>query len=61
MAYPELPVEPERSDALTRALAAGEIVRVQPASVADGLGAPFTGALPLVMAQHYLDGYGMLQ
>jgi len=48
-------VEPEGSDALTRALAAGEIVRVQPASVADGLGAPFTGALPLAMAQHYLD------
>jgi threonine dehydratase len=44
-------VEPERSNALSLALAAGEVVRIEPDSVADGLGAPFTGALPLAMAR----------
>jgi len=48
-------VEPEGSDALFLALAAGEVVRVQPGSVADGLGSPFAGALPLAMAQRYVD------
>jgi threonine dehydratase len=36
-------VEPERSNAMTLALAANAIVRVSPSSVADGLGAPFAG------------------
>ena len=40
-------VEPELSDALCRGLEAGESVRVDPKSVADGLSAPFAGALPL--------------
>jgi threonine dehydratase len=40
-------VEPERSRALHDALEAGEPVPVQPTSVADGLNAPFAGALPL--------------
>ena len=48
-------VEPEGSDAVSRALAAGEVVRIQPDSVADGLGAPFTGRLPLAMIRHYVD------
>src|SRR3989304_2985306 len=48
-------VEPEGSDALFLALAAGEVVRVQPGSVADGLGSPFAGALPLAMAQRDVD------
>jgi threonine dehydratase len=48
-------VEPEGSDALSRALAAGEVVRLQPRSVADGLGSPFAGVLPLAMAQRYVD------
>jgi len=53
-------VEPERSNALSLALAAGEVVRIQPDSVADGLGAPFTGALPLAMARRYLDDVVLL-
>ena len=36
-------VEPELSPTLTEALAAGEPVHITPASIADGLGAPFTG------------------
>ena len=40
-------VEPELSDALCKGLEAGESVRVDPKSVADGLSAPFAGALPL--------------
>lgn len=48
-------VEPEGSDAVSRALSAGEVVRIQPESVADGLGAPFTGILPLAMIRRYVD------
>ncbi len=48
-------VEPERSNAMTLALAAGSIVRIQPASVADGLGAPFAGQWTLPMVQRYVD------
>jgi threonine dehydratase len=39
-------VEPERAGALGAALAAGRPVPVTPTSVADGLNAPFAGALP---------------
>jgi len=49
-------VEPVGSDAMTRALAAGEIVTVQPTSVADGLGAPFAGIWTLAMVERYVDG-----
>jgi threonine dehydratase len=38
-------VEPERSPALLEALRAGRPVSVSPSSVADGLNAPFAGAL----------------
>ena len=48
-------VEPETSDAVSRAIAAGEIVTIQPRSVADGLGAPFAGTWTLAMVQHYLE------
>ena len=48
-------VEPERSNAVSLAMRAGEIVRIHPESVADGLGAPFAGAWTLAMARHYLD------
>ncbi|MFP5342939.1 MAG: pyridoxal-phosphate dependent enzyme [Candidatus Limnocylindria bacterium] len=48
-------VEPAGSDAMTRALAAGAVVTIQPDSVADGLGAPFAGVLTLAMAQHHLE------
>ena len=40
-------VEPELSDALRRGLEAGESVRVQPKSMADGLSAPFAGENPI--------------
>jgi threonine dehydratase len=40
-------VEPELSPALNRGLAAGRSVPVEPASVADGLSAPFAGELPV--------------
>jgi threonine dehydratase len=40
-------VEPELSDALCKGLEAGESVRVDPKSIADGLSAPFAGELPL--------------
>ena len=48
-------VEPETSDALTRALAAGAPVPIQPRSVADGLNAPFAGTLTLAMVQALVD------
>ena len=49
-------VEPDGSNAMQLALEAGEAVRIQPQTVADGLGAPFAGAWTLAMCQHYLDG-----
>jgi len=48
-------VEPERSDAMTRAIAAGSVVRIEPASLADGLGAPFAGEWTLPICQRYVD------
>ena len=53
-------VEPRESAAMSLAMAAGEIVTIQPRSVADGLGAPFAGVLPLAMCQRYLDGIVLL-
>jgi threonine dehydratase len=53
-------VEPDGADAMTRALAAGKPVEIQPRSVADGLAAPFAGALTLAMCQRYLDGIVLL-
>jgi threonine dehydratase len=40
-------IEPELSDALRRGLEAGESVRVEPKSMADGLSAPFAGESPI--------------
>jgi threonine dehydratase len=48
-------VEPERSNAVSLAMQTGEIVRIHPESVADGLGAPFAGVWTLAMARRYLD------
>ena len=48
-------VEPETSDCLRAALAAGEIVRVHPASIAEGLAAVRTGEWNLPTAQRYVD------
>lgn len=53
-------VEPERSNALSLAIDRNEIVRIQPESVADGLGAPFAGAWTLAMARRYLDDIVLL-
>jgi threonine dehydratase len=49
-------VEPIRSNALSLALERREVVRIDPVSVADGLGAPFAGGLTLDMAERLLDG-----
>ncbi|HYK96108.1 MAG TPA: threonine/serine dehydratase [Candidatus Dormibacteraeota bacterium] len=53
-------VEPERSDAVSRAIKAGQVVRVEPASLADGLGAPFAGEWTLPICRTYLDDIVLL-
>lgn len=53
-------VEPERSNAVSVALERNEVVRIQPDSVADGLGAPFAGEWTLAMCRRYLDGIVLL-
>ncbi len=53
-------VEPERSNAVSLALDRGEIVTIQPHSVADGLNAPFAGEWTMAMCGHYLDGIVLL-
>jgi threonine dehydratase len=49
-------VEPTGAAAMTLAFAAGEPVTISPVTEADGLAAPFAGALTLAMCQRYLDG-----
>jgi threonine dehydratase len=44
-------VEPETSKALHAGIEAGEPVAVSPASIADGLNAPFAGRLPIVLTR----------
>jgi threonine dehydratase len=53
-------VEPTASNALSLALERGEVVRIEPRSVADGLGAPFAGEWTLAMCRRYLDGIVLL-
>ena len=48
-------VEPVASNAMSIALERNEIVRIDPVSVADGLGAPFAGAWTLETARRYVD------
>lgn len=48
-------VEPEQSNALSLALERGEIVTIQPQSVADGLNAPFAGRWTVAMARRHVD------
>ncbi|MEA2622748.1 MAG: threonine dehydratase [Chloroflexota bacterium] len=48
-------VEPERSNALTLGLGAGEPVSLSPVSIADGLGAPFAGRWTIDLARRYVD------
>jgi threonine dehydratase len=53
-------VEPRRSNALSLALERNEVVRIQPESVADGLGAPFAGEWTMAMARRYVDDIVLL-
>jgi threonine dehydratase len=48
-------VEPERAPSLSAALEAGEAVRIEPSSIADGLNAPFTGVGTLAVCQERVD------
>ena len=48
-------VEPEGSDAMSRALAAGEPVTIQPVSIADGLGAPFAGTWTIRIVRRLVE------
>ena len=48
-------VEPESAPSLTAALEAGEPVRIEPKSVADGLNAPFTGEGTLAVCSERVD------
>ncbi|MGH3017348.1 MAG: threonine ammonia-lyase [Gaiellaceae bacterium] len=48
-------VEPEGSPTVTAALAAGHPVEIQPRSIADGLGAPFTGEHTLAVVRERVD------
>lgn len=48
-------VEPETSDTMSRALAAGHSVRIQPKSVADGLNGPFAGERNIAAVQRYVE------
>ena len=50
-----LAVEPERSPALRAALEAGRPVPVEPASIADGLNAPFAGATALAVCRDRVE------
>ena len=53
-------VEPTESNAVQLAIAAGEVVRIEPKSLADGLGAPFAGEWTLALTRRYLDGIVLL-
>jgi threonine dehydratase len=48
-------VEPEGSQALTAALAAGKVVNVESTTIADGLAPPFAGEQTLAVAQERVD------
>jgi threonine dehydratase len=53
-------VEPERSNAVSLAIERGEIVTIQPESVADGLGAPFAGRWTMAITQRLLHDIVLL-
>ncbi len=54
-------VEPVASNAMHKALEAGEPVRITPVSVADGLGAPSAGRLALAVAQRYVEDVVLIE
>jgi threonine dehydratase len=47
--------EPENAPSLSAAIEAGEPVRIEPSSIADGLNAPFTGAGTLAVCRELVD------
>jgi threonine dehydratase len=49
-------VEPDGANSMTLSLGRGEVVSIQPSTVADGLAAPFAGEWTLAMVQRYIDG-----
>jgi threonine dehydratase len=53
-------VEPVASNAVSLAVQRGEIVTIDPVSVADGLGAPFAGRWTLEMARTLVDDIVLL-
>ena len=53
-------VEPVESNAMSLALKRDEIVRINPVSVADGLGAPFAGEWTLPIVRRYVDDIVLL-
>jgi threonine dehydratase len=48
-------VEPDHSNALALGIAAGEPVPLRPASIADGLGAPYASPWTIDLARRYVD------
>jgi len=48
-------VEPEGAPSLSAAIAAGEPVRIEPSTIADGLNAPFTGQRTLDVCRERVD------
>jgi threonine dehydratase len=54
-------VEPVRSNALSLGLEAGHSVELEPQSIADGLGAPFSGPWVIALARRYLDGIVLIE
>jgi threonine dehydratase len=48
-------VEPEHSNALALGIGAGEPVPLRPASIADGLGAPYASPWTIDLARRYVD------
>ena len=48
-------VEPEGAPSLSAAIAAGEPVRIEPSTIADGLNAPFTGQSTLDVCRERVD------
>jgi threonine dehydratase len=53
-------VEPERSNAMTLAHDRGEVITLQPQSVADGLNAPFAGRWTLAITKRLLHAIVLL-
>lgn len=53
-------VEPVESNAVSLALEHGEVVPIQPRTVADGLAAPFAGRQTMAMCARYVEGIVLL-